>query len=73
VPATIVNWGGDEAVSIEEWCTYLGELAGLQPRFEPTDATIESVSVDLSKKHELAGNTRVHWKDALRQMVGDGT
>ena len=28
VPATIVNWAGQEHVSIEEWCAYLGELAG---------------------------------------------
>lgn len=69
VPATIVNWGGDEAVSIEEWCTYLGEIAGAEPRFEPTDATLESVTVDLSKMHELVGHTHVHWKDGLRAMA----
>ena len=28
VPATIVNWGGDEAVSPQEWCAYFGELTG---------------------------------------------
>ena len=27
-PATTVNWGGDQAVSIEEWCGYLSELTG---------------------------------------------
>jgi hypothetical protein len=36
VPATTVNWGGSEAVSIEEWCTYLAELAGHRGPFEPT-------------------------------------
>ena len=30
-PATTVNWGGDQAVSIEEWCGYLAELTGLGP------------------------------------------
>ncbi|HEX4778792.1 MAG TPA: NAD(P)-dependent oxidoreductase, partial [Acidimicrobiia bacterium] len=42
VPATIVNWAGPVS-TIEEWCTYLGELTGLEPEFVVTDATIGSV------------------------------
>src|SRR5207249_4028779 len=28
VPATIVNWAADEAVSVQEWARYMGELTG---------------------------------------------
>ena len=28
VPATIVNWAGDETPSVQEWCAYMGELSG---------------------------------------------
>jgi len=69
VPATVVNWGGSTAVSIEEWCTYLGGLTGLEARFEPTEHTIDSVQLDLTRMHELAGPTTVDWKDGMRQMV----
>ena len=31
VPATIVNWAGDEPVSVQEWCAYVGELDGIEP------------------------------------------
>ena len=31
VPATIVNWGGDEPVSVQEWCAYVGDLTGTSP------------------------------------------
>ncbi len=31
VPATIVNWAGDEPVSVQEYCAYIGELAGFEP------------------------------------------
>ncbi|MEU8135904.1 NAD-dependent epimerase/dehydratase family protein [Streptodolium elevatio] len=68
-PATVVNWGGSEAVSIEEWCTYLGELTGLQPEFEETDQTISSVALDVTRMHEIIGTTDVHWKDGMRRMV----
>src|ERR1700688_1236053 len=69
VPATIVNWAGDTAVSIEQWCTYLGELTGLEARFEPTEHTIDSVQLDLTRMHEIVGTTTVDWKDGMRQMV----
>ena len=29
VPATIVNWGGDEPVSVQEYAAYFGELLGV--------------------------------------------
>lgn len=68
-PATTVNWGGSEAVSIEEWCTYLSEITGVQAEFEETDATISSVALDLTRMHEIIGTTDVHWKDGMRRMV----
>ena len=37
VPATIVNWGGDEETSIEEWCEYMAGLVGCDARFDVTD------------------------------------
>ena len=35
VPATIVNWGGDEETSIEEWCEYMAELVGVEAALRP--------------------------------------
>jgi nucleoside-diphosphate-sugar epimerase len=69
VPATIVNWGGEDAVSIEEWCAYLGELTGREATFQPTDQTIASVTVDLTRMHELVGHARVPWREGFARMV----
>jgi hypothetical protein len=68
-PATTVNWGGDDAVSIEEWCGYFSELTGLPVRFSPTRDTIDSVQIDLTRMHELVGATGVRWRDGMRRMV----
>jgi nucleoside-diphosphate-sugar epimerase len=68
-PATTVNWGGDDAVSIEEWCGYFSELTGLPVSFAPTENTIDSVQIDLSRMHQLVGNTSVGWRDGMRRMV----
>jgi len=69
VPAMVVNWGGDEAVSIEEWCGYLGELTGLTATFAPTDRTIDSVEIDTTRRRRLTGPTTVAWRDGMRRMV----
>jgi hypothetical protein len=68
-PATVVNWGGSQAASIEEWCGHLGELTGVTPSFAPTTETIDSVEIDLTRMHDLVGPTTVAWKDGMRRMV----
>jgi nucleoside-diphosphate-sugar epimerase len=69
VPATTVNWGGSEGVSIEEWCAYLAELTGIEARFEPTAQTIDSVQIDTTRMHELVGPTTVPWRDGMKRMA----
>lgn len=71
VPARIINWCGQEHVAIEEWCRYLGGLIGVEPKFDVTDQTLESVQADNARMQELAGPCKVHWKDGLRRMVED--
>jgi UDP-glucuronate 4-epimerase len=69
VPATIVNWGGTEATSIEQWCAYIGELVGVEPKFERSDDALSSVTIDTTKMHELLGTTRVDWRDGIRRLI----
>jgi len=69
VPAVTVNWGGSEPVSIEEWCTYLAELAGIEARFERTELTIDSVEIDTTRMHDLVGPTTVPWREGMRRMA----
>lgn len=69
VPPLTINWGGSEATSIEEWCRFMGELTGLEPKFNPTEDTLGSVTLDPSKMHELVGRTKVDWRDGIERMV----
>jgi nucleoside-diphosphate-sugar epimerase len=69
VPATIVNWGGSEAASIEDWCAHMGALTGIEPRFVRTDRTIGSVTIDPTRMHELLGPTRVPWREGIERMI----
>jgi UDP-glucuronate 4-epimerase len=68
-PATIINWGGQEVVSIEDWSTELGRLCGLEPRFQPTDHVIESIVADTTRLQALGFRQSVSWKDGMRRAV----
>jgi nucleoside-diphosphate-sugar epimerase len=68
VPATIVNWGGEPS-SIEDWCEILGELTGLEPRFEETSNTIGAVTVDRTRLLDLAPKPTVPLRDGLRRLI----
>jgi nucleoside-diphosphate-sugar epimerase len=69
VPARIINWCGQEHVSIEEWCNYIGELTGFKPQFNYTEATLESVITGNDELQRLVGPLQMHWKDGIRRMI----
>jgi UDP-glucuronate 4-epimerase len=69
VPATVVNWAGDETVSVEEWCTYMGELTGIEPRFEASPLALPSVAIDTTYLNSLVGPSTIGWKDGFRRMI----
>jgi len=68
-PATIVNWGGDEVASIEDWCTHMGALTGLVPVFAPTDATIAAIIPDLGVLHSTGFRSAVDWRTGIERLV----
>ena len=69
-PATILNWGSDEVVSVEEWTRFMCDLAGApEPTFEPTDRTIPSAVVDTSRSRPVLGPCRVDWQTGFRRLT----
>ena len=75
VPATIVNWGGDEVVSAQEWSAYLGELTGLPAEVVVTEypGSHRGMISDPTKRLSLTGPCRVGWREGLRRVVESRT
>jgi nucleoside-diphosphate-sugar epimerase len=71
VPATIVNWGGDEPVTAQEWCAYLGMLVDRAPKIVVREApgSQRGVVVDTSKRLALTGPCTVAWRDGMKAMA----
>ena len=69
VPATIVNWGGDEAVETRTYCDHLGALVGRTPTYVEVDAGMEGTAVDNTRRRALIGDCAIDWRDGFRDMV----
>jgi nucleoside-diphosphate-sugar epimerase len=69
IPATITNWGGDEAVAIPELCGYMAELVGKSAEFVRTPEGIYQYRLDSTRRRKLAGPCRVRWRDGVRRMI----
>ncbi|OBA85672.1 epimerase [Mycobacteriaceae bacterium 1482268.1] len=71
VPATIVNWGGDEPVSVQQWTAYINELFGADAKVvveKAPGASIGSVA-DHTKRAAITGPCRVGWRDGIRRVA----
>jgi len=69
VPPIVVNWAGSETVSAEEYCTYMGELTGLEPQIVYDPVVHTALWPDVTYMHEVLGRTKVHWRDGFRRMI----
>jgi nucleoside-diphosphate-sugar epimerase len=71
VPATIVNWCGDDAVSVQEWSAYFGELLGVEANVvvEPVPGTSLGSVGDPTKRISITGPCKVHWREGFRRTA----
>jgi len=69
VPATTLNWCGEQTVSLQEWCNYLGSLVGREPVFSESEQALRGNPTDPSRMREIVGITTVDWRDGMRRMA----
>lgn len=75
VPATIVNWAGDEPVSVQDWCGFFAEELGTPVEVQVGDfpGTQRSAISDNTKRRSLTGPCWVQWRDGFRRMIAART
>src|ERR1700760_4519547 len=69
VPATTLNWCGEQDVSLQDWCGYLGSLVGKEPVFQESDQALRGNPTDPSRMREVVGVSTVDWRDGMRRMA----
>ncbi|MDT3442222.1 MULTISPECIES: NAD(P)-dependent oxidoreductase [unclassified Pseudofrankia] len=66
VPATIVNWAGDEPVSDPEMCAHIAELTGVEAKFARGEFHFDGTISDNTRREQLIGKCSLRWKDGVR-------
>lgn len=69
VPATIVNWAGDEGVSVQQWAAIMGELTGRRAEVVVTEipGTLRGSVADVRRRAAITGPCRVGIAEGLRR------
>jgi len=71
VPAAIVNWAGDEPVSVQQWSAHFGDLLGVEATVvvdEVPGSSVGSVA-DPARRRRLTGPCRVDWREGFRRVA----
>ncbi|MDG1943231.1 MAG: NAD(P)-dependent oxidoreductase [Halioglobus sp.] len=66
---TTTNFGGSQKVSIEEWCAYISELTGFEPKFQDNPKAFGSLCIDTQVMHELIGETKMEWREGIKRQI----
>jgi UDP-glucuronate 4-epimerase len=70
VPAFIVHWGGNEPVALEDLANYIGELVGVAPIFEWSEAgNFPNTLLDTSRGASIGLTWNIPWKEGVRRMI----
>ena len=69
IPATIVNWGGDEPVPIPELARYIAGRLGKEAKVVEGPDGIHQYWLDEKLRTKLAGPCKVSWKDGVDRML----
>ena len=69
-PPLVVNFCGDDIVSAEDYCTYMGELVGKPAKIVyTTEGTYTSLIPETTLMHETLGECEVGWKEMCEKLV----
>jgi nucleoside-diphosphate-sugar epimerase len=69
VPATIVNLGGDETLSMPQLLGYISEITGVPVKFVRGETTRATLVSDNTKRRKLVGPSRVEWREGVREVI----
>jgi hypothetical protein len=69
-PANIVNWGGDESITLQDWCRLAAEFAGVEAKLktEPSFNATHTAGSDQTKRRSITGPSKIKFAEAFRKI-----
>ena len=70
----VLNVAGDERTDVRAVSELIGEILGIEPRFEPTDRDAVDIVADNTRLHAFLGEARlVPLREGPEKLVGRDT
>jgi nucleoside-diphosphate-sugar epimerase len=70
VPPLVVNFGGSERSSVQEYTRLAADLLGVDVSYRESDTTYYPISADVEKMHATLGRCRVGIEEGIRRVLG---
>jgi nucleoside-diphosphate-sugar epimerase len=71
--AGVLNVAGDDVTDIRAVCELIGEIVGIEPKFEESDAQVSDIVADNTALHALLGDAKlVTLREGIERMVLPG-
>lgn len=69
VEPLVVNWAGDEVITVQRWARELAALDGIEAALETRElpATQRGLVADVERRRSITGPCTVRWVDGLAQ------
>jgi nucleoside-diphosphate-sugar epimerase len=73
VPATIVNWAGDDVVAAEEWIGLLADRLGVTAdiRYADNPSGLRGIGADVTRRRSITGPCTVDWRAGIGRLVDE--
>jgi nucleoside-diphosphate-sugar epimerase len=67
-PANTVNWAGDEAIAVQQWCQYAAEWSGKEAKIDvrPPPFSLKGSVADVTKRRSITGPCKTPFKEGLK-------
>jgi nucleoside-diphosphate-sugar epimerase len=69
VDPAIVNWAGDETISVRDMMDYISALTGVPVRYQPSDVTRATFVSDNTRRRALIGDCSVSWREGIPKTM----
>jgi len=72
-PANVVNWAGDEYVTVQDWCGYAAEWSGTEAEIiiRTPDFSARGSCAETTKRRSITGPCKIAFEDGFRQIFED--
>lgn len=73
VPATIVNWAGDEQVSAQQWCQLVADWSGKEARIrvQPVPGSAAGLLADTARRQSITGPCQQRFVESYRAVFDE--